>query len=351
MLKAMADLRQSVLSILLAASAVAVAQQPVAVQKLPPHNGAPSSGGYQPSALSTVQLLQSDPAMNEALLTFVRTGNRDAYRTSVLTAAQNGNLAAELILAGQYIPEQCTFEPNQDAPHCGKAANEPPRVTFRANPLGVEASYEEAAKWLEKASAQGSGEASEILAQLITRMLANQHSTHYTGIDSARFHRLARSQGFDVEAVVVTCYKRVLGGDELTVGRLPGPFAGRPPLQSFTSEELVALRSAGITGSLLCGGASGPGDSVLLSRPEGPVVNVRVILDHDPGVEILLPLPAHHDEIYVQRGNDFLAFPSGGKVLPRFINLEPQTQGMRQVSMSVQLMDGAHSGGFCTQFP
>jgi len=72
-------------------------------------------------------------------------------------------------------------------------------VVFRRNPLGVEAFYEEAVHWLQKASAQGSGEASEVLAQLITRMQANGHGTSYTVADSDRFHALARSQGFDVE--------------------------------------------------------------------------------------------------------------------------------------------------------
>lgn len=89
---------------------------------------------------------------------------------------------------------------------------------------------------------------------------------------------------------------------------------------------------------------------MLLMRPEGPAVRVRIILDHDPGSEVLLPMPAHHDEIYVQRGDRFLGFPSGGSVLPRFINLEPQRQGMHQVLVSTQMIDGAHSGGFCAQF-
>jgi hypothetical protein len=86
-------------------------------------------------------------------------------------------------------------------------------------------------------------------------------------------------------------------------------------------------------------------------RPEGKTVNVRIVLDHDPGSEILLPLPAHHDVIYVQRGDEFLGFPSGGKVLPRFLNLSPQTADTPQVSVFTQLMDGGHSGGFCTRFP
>jgi hypothetical protein len=86
-------------------------------------------------------------------------------------------------------------------------------------------------------------------------------------------------------------------------------------------------------------------------RPEGSTVNVRIILDHNPGREVLLPMPAHHDVIYVQHGDGFSGFPSGGKILPRFINLAPQTADTPQVSVFTQLMDGGHSGGFCARFP
>jgi hypothetical protein len=346
----MASLKQVLLLVTLATVASAVSQQPVAVQGVSAQDGTPASGGYKPSSTSLMELLQSDHAMNDALMAFASTGDKGAYKASVMKAAQEGNLAATLLLAEEYIPEQCTSEPNQDVPHCGKSGSEPPRVVFRANPLDIKASYEEAAKWLEKASAQGSGEASEILAQLITRMKANGHETPYTAADSTHFHALARSQGFDVEAISVTCYRRDPGGSTITVGRLPSLISGDKPATPFTAKELQALSEAGFSGSLLYGGGTGGGDSVLLARPEGPTVNIRIILDHDPGAEVLLPMPAHRDEIYIQRGDQFLAFPSGGKVLPRFISLEPQTAATPQMSVSTQSMDGARSGGFCTSF-
>lgn len=348
----MTFLQRGLLPVVFAVAHMAISQQPVAVQRSTQQNGMPSSGGYEPPPLSLGRLLESDHAMNEASMTFARTGDRNAYSATVFKAAQEGNLTAEIILGEQYIPEQCPFdEPNQDVPHCGKDGNEPPHIVFRENPLGIEPSYEEAGKWLEKASAQGSGEASEILAQLITRMRANGHGTHYTAADSARFHVLARSQGFDVELIFVTCYKLVPGRSGIALGRLPGFIAGDSPKEPFTLEELMALNKAGISGSLLYGGGSGFGESALLTRPEGPAVHVRIILDHDPGSRVLLPMPAHHDEIYVQRGDQFLAFPNGGKILPRSIGLEPQTQATPQVSVSTQHMDGAGSSGFCTRFP
>jgi hypothetical protein len=326
-------------------------QQPVPLQRNSEPSGMPSSGGYHPPALSLAALLETDHAINEALMTFTRTGDGATYKSAVFQAAQAGDLAAELLLAEQYIPEQCAFEPNQDVPHCGKNGNEPPQVIFRNNPLGIEASYEEAAQWLEKASAQGSGEASEVLAQLITRMLANGHRTPYTIADSTRFHALARSRGFDVEAITVTCYKLSPGANGITVGSLPRTEAAEISGESFTQEELQALSKAGFSGSLSYGGSTGGGDSVLLMRPEGAVVHVRIILDHDPGAEVLLPMPAHHDEIYVQRGDQFLAFPGGQSVLPRFIAIESRKDPATQITVFAQLMSGAYSGTFCTQFP
>jgi hypothetical protein len=332
--------------LLLGCSCVLVAQPPDAQQP-----GMPSSGGYKPPASSLSQLLETDRALGQAMMLLMQ-GNRQAFRDAVMKAAESGDLGAELMLAEQYIPEQCTFEFNQDVPHCGKNGDEAPKVVFRQNPLGVDASYEEAARWLERASAQGSGEASEVLAQLITRMHANGHATNYSDADSARFHALARSQGFDVEPISVTCYKFTPGEKGISLGRRPsGLPVDEPPREPFTSDELAALSKAGVSGSLLYGGESAGGDSVLLMRPEGPRVNVRIILDHDPGHEVLLPIPAHRDAIYVQRGDSFVGLPAEGPNLPRFVSVMPMGSPASQISFFTQLMDGGHSGGFCARFP
>ncbi|NYF77871.1 sel1 repeat family protein [Granulicella arctica] len=344
-------LRRGLLYAVLCCSFLLEAQQPVAIQIGTEQGGLPSSGGYKPSSLSLTQLLESDRLLQEGMMSFMRSGDSKSYRDTVVSAASREDIGAELLLAEQYIPKQCPFEINQDMPHCGKSGNEPPHVVFRQNPLGIEASYEEAARWLEKASAHGSGEASEVLAQLITRMQANGHGTSYTAADSARFHALARSQGYDVEPISAICYKLTPGGTSISLGRLLGLILGQPPQKLFTEEELAALNKAGVSGSLLYGGGSGNGDSVMLMRPEGPVAHVRIILDHDPGHEVLLPIPAHRDVIFLQRGDTFLAFPGNGPNLPRFLSLTPSTTTDPQISLFTQTMDGGHSGGFCTRFP
>jgi hypothetical protein len=311
----------------------------------------PSSGGYTPPALSLFQLMQSDRVLQETLLSFARTGNSKSSQNAIMAAAQTGDVGAQLLLGEQYIPEQCAFEPDHDVPYCGKTGNEPPRVLFRRNPLGLEASYEDAARWLEKASAQGSGEASEVLAQLITRMQSNGHGTSYTAEDSARLHALARSQGFDVEPISATCYKLTPVGSGLSVEPLPNVISGESSRKPFTDEELAKLAEIGVSGSLHFAGAARSADSVLLMRPEGPVAHVRIILDHNPGHEVLLPLPAHRDVIYVQQGDTFVALPSQGPNLPRHVSLEPSDTPGSQILAMIQAIDGSHSGGFCTSFP
>jgi hypothetical protein len=80
-------------------AALLPAQQPVASQRNAESNGMPSSGGYRPPDLSLSQLLEADRRMNEALTTFMRTGDTSAYKAAVLGASEAQNLAAELLLA------------------------------------------------------------------------------------------------------------------------------------------------------------------------------------------------------------------------------------------------------------
>jgi len=313
--------------------------------------GMPTSGGYKPPALSLESLMTETSELGRAMMAAAATGDFSSFSKFVQSQAANGDIGAELLLGEQYIPEQCTFEPDRDAPHCGKDGNETPHVVFRANPLGIPASYEEAAHWLERASTQGCGEASEVLAQLITRMLANGHATTYTVADSARLHALARSQGFDVESISVTCYQLTPGSIPLSLGKQPkGLLLGQPPPTPLSEDQLNAIRALHPTGTLRFQGFSGTGDSTLLTRPEGPPVQVYIILDHDPGHEVHLAIPAHHDRIYVQNGDAFVSIPPDESNLPRYFSIMPQRPDYKQVSIFIQQMSGGFSGGCSAQF-
>jgi len=319
--------------------------------------GMPTSGGYTPPSLSLDRLITSDKDLQSAMTTFYGTGDSESFRKSIETQAASSNIGAELLLGEQYIPEQCTFQPDQDVPHCGAHGDEAPRVVFRTNPLGLSASYEQAAHWLEHASEQGSGEASEILAQLITRMLSNGHVTTYTSADSTRLHGLARSQGFDVEPLYVTCYQLTdteANGLSITGSPTVGDKPNSPhadPFAALSTAQLTDLQKFGVHGVLRWQGSSGFGESTLLTRPEGPPVGVAVILDHDPGKEIHLPIPAHHSLIYIQRGDTFQPLPSDVPILNRFLSVMPQRgPDYRQVTIFTQEMNGSMSGGTCAHF-
>src|SRR5450631_2068801 len=131
MIESMVIQGRGVLFALLCLSFLLEAQQPVAVQIGTGQSGLPSSGGYKPSSLSLIQLLESDHVLQEGMMSFMRSGDKKSYRDIVVSAAEQGDVGAELLLVEQYIPEQCTPEINQDVPHCGKSGDEPPRVVFR----------------------------------------------------------------------------------------------------------------------------------------------------------------------------------------------------------------------------
>jgi len=329
---------------------------PCSAQTDPPVSAAapspPAAGSYQPPTLSLESLATSDKAVSDAVAAYAQSGDSATFRATIQSAAVRGNAGAQLFLATQYIPEQCDFDPDRDVPNCRPNSKRQPKVLIPTNPLDLAPSYEEASQWLEQASAKGSGEASELLAQLITRMLSNGHPTPYTAADSTRLHALARTQGFDVEPISVSCYQLTPSGGALTLAgaqrrRLT---AGAPPLQPFSTQELQSLQAAGAHGTLQFAGSMTSTESALLSRPAGPPVYIRIILDHNPEKEIHLHLPAHHDVIFLQQGDTFVTLPPNAPILPRALSVSPQTEDDQQVSIFIQQMSGSYTGASCAHF-
>jgi hypothetical protein len=115
------------------------AQQQTALSDAAQPAGMPTSGGYMPPALSLGSLILTDKALHAAMTNFYGTGDSESFRKSIETQAATSNIGAELLLGEQYIPEQCTFQPDQDVPHCGAHGDEAPKVVFRTNPLGLSA--------------------------------------------------------------------------------------------------------------------------------------------------------------------------------------------------------------------
>jgi TPR repeat protein len=66
-------------------------------------------------------------------------------------------------------------------------------------------SFEEAIHWLKLASGQGSGEACEILAQVMERAIRSSAITKYQMTDVIHYHAAARAQGYDLQDVEYSC--------------------------------------------------------------------------------------------------------------------------------------------------
>jgi len=305
---------------------------------LPP--GIPSPGDYKPPALSLDELMQKDTEFQKKEFAFAVSGDKAALRTYVEEQASKGDILAELILGEQFIPPECTFAKGKTAPEgC------PNEVSMRPNPFGVEPSFESAISWLSKASDQGSGEASEILAQLIDRMVTSHESTSHTMSEVEHYHQLARSQGFDAQASEVSCYTiKSDGTGALAVSK-------RNAEHNLSDAEMEVLRRAGRTGIITWTGTDAGGSSVLLTRPDGPPTRVILVLDHAPNKETRLPLPRHASVMYVQHGETWLSIAADDPVTERSIVLLPEREDMQQVTVFVQGIDGSFSGGNCGAFP
>jgi hypothetical protein len=301
--------------------------------------GTPTPGDYKPPALSFFPLINSDKLFAQALSDFQRTHDSAAYLKAIQSADAAGDMGIGLLLAENYVPDRCHSEPDRDYPNCANQEAPP-----KPHPFNITPSYEEAAKRLERLSAQGSGEASEVLAQLITRMLAIGHSTTFTAADSARFHALARSQGFDMQRIEIHCYRNYGGDGPLHITGVPTPAV------QLTSDQLRKLRDLGLHGELALQGEPTIGTRTILSHPDGPTTHIAVILDHHPEHEVHLRLPVHGDAIYVQRGDAFVLLPKDAPTLSRTISIMPGVEATQQIMLYAQNIDGIYTGGFCARW-
>jgi hypothetical protein len=204
-------------------------------------------------------------------------------------------------------------------------------------------SYSEALKWLTLASSHDSGEASELVAQIILRMLDEHQASTYTAIDAAHYRRLAVQQDYDLEDASVRCLRLTHTPQTLTCINAHVP--GSCP----TPDEMQELRATGLTGTLEPQGAAGGSMTRFTMHPGGPPARAIVIIDHNVDAEQRLPLPRHASTIYVQQAKGWLALPKDGPVLNRDIVLMPGQDALNATMVYIQNIDGSHSGGSCTR--
>jgi len=246
-----------------------------------------------------------------------------------------------MLLGEAYIPPECTYLPFKTAPaDC-------PQDPLPNNLLGLTPSFDAAIHWLTLASEQGNGEASEILAQVIERSIRSPTPSRYQMTDVAHYHELARSQGYDLQDVEISCYSLDPSGpaDRLIMADTPVEY-------QFVPQELDSLHAVGASGTLRWGATSrDSGLGGILQHPEGPRVHTRVILGDPTSHELLVPLGDRVDVTYLQQGDRIVTIPSTYPALRRVLSIRPPTADGPAGAM-LQGIDALFGGGCATRtFP
>jgi hypothetical protein len=290
---------------------------------------------YAPPLLTLERLMQEDPTFNGSNLWAVA-ADPASFRAAIEKQAASGKLLAQIFLGETYIPPECTFLPFKTAPaDC-------PQDPLPKNLLGLTPSFDLAIHWLTLASEKGSGEASEILAQVLDRTIQSSTPSRYRMADVAHYHALARSQGFDLQDVAYSCYTldRSYPDDRLIMAQIPLEF-------QFTSDELDKLHAAGASGTLRWRSTSiQPGLTTLLRHPEGPKIHTRVILSRPISHEMFAPMADRVDVVYLQQEDRIITVPSTYPAIRRKISFRPPTAG-ENTGAAFQEIDGRFAGG-CT---
>jgi hypothetical protein len=274
-----------------------------------------AGSGYKPPPTLERNMME-DPVFSNAIMKAYASGDRAGFRAFIEKQAAEGNPLGEFFLGAAYIPPECTFLPFKNAPvDC-------PGEPASNNPLGLISSFPDAIHWFGLASAQGNGEASEALAQVMERAIRSSATTRYQMTDVAHYHALARSQGYDLQNVDYSCYSLDAGHpDDLLV--MP---ASVPPEFRLEPEVLAALHAAGASGTVKFRGRSDQPLTVLLRHPEGPKVHISVVVAHAVSHEIAVPLPDRVDVVFMQAGDGIIPVPSSYPKISRVMILKPPTK-------------------------
>jgi hypothetical protein len=293
-----------------------------------------TQGEYKPPQTLERGLIE-DPAFSQAMMNAYASETGIAnLRAFVEKQAADGNLLGELLLGALYIPPECTFLPYKNYP------TDCPNDHLKSS-WGPIPSFQEAVHWLKVASGQGSGEASEILAEVMERAIRSSASTEYQMSDVAHYHALARSQGYDLQDVEYSCY--TLDDPTPADGLV---MAGAPPEFQFSPQELAAVHAAGASGTLRFRGASAGSGSTLLRHPEGPKVRIRVILSHPVSREVTVPLPNRTDVTYLQLKDEIVTVPPSYPGIARVVVFK-RSNSEETGEAAFQALDGTFQHG-CT---
>lgn len=291
---------------------------------------------YAPPLLTLERLMLTDPTFS-GLSLWALAADPPTFRATLEKQATSGNLVAQMFLGLAYLPPECTYLPFKTAPaDC-------PQDRVPNRPFDVTPSFDVGIHWLTLASQQGSGEASEMLAQAMERAIKSPTPSGYRMTDVAHYHALARSQGYDLQDVELSCYTldQSHPTDRLTMADIPAEF-------QFTPQQLDALHAAGASGTLKWGSTSGGNSRITaaLQHPEGPRIHTRIILSRPAPHETLVPLGDRVDVVYLQLGDHIVTVPPTYPALRRKLSFHPPTSQENQGD-TLQQIDGRFEGA-CT---
>jgi hypothetical protein len=247
-------------------------------------------------------------------------GNVDEALPKLKQLAENGDIPIALLLGGLYRAQS--------------------QLPLPADPAT-------ALHFFTLASLHGSGEASELIAEMVEQKQVPE--TMAKG-DAEFWRNKARQQGWKQQRLSAYCFDWTHGPEPLHCEKLftSAGVANMPPEiepQCPTDAEMESLRTLGMTGMIRQNGGT-------TNLVPGPRARALVILDHPAPSEADLKEPDAASVIYIQTAtNRWRMVPPDAPLLDRFLILTPnRPDKMERMMLAAQAVDGSRSGGACSKF-
>lgn len=192
------------------------------------------------------------------------------------------------------------------------------------------------------ASREGSGEASERIAEMVEK----QEIAVPAEGNAEYWRALSVKQGWQEQSLATYCYDWRHGPERLHCDSKP--IANAKAAEALrvcpTDEEMVRMQEQGLTGAI-------SQDSGEMPLTPGPHATAILLFDHAVPSEETLQEPYAGSVIYAQTPTDhWRMLPRDAPLLNRFLILVPRGAGGGRMSLSVQDVNGAATGGACGLF-
>ena len=205
--------------------------------------------------------------------------------------------------------------------------------------LAVKQNPQRALYFYKLASDEGSGEASERVAE----MLEHHEISAVGDMDATAWRKLAVQRGWVEENLSVVCLDWIHGPERLHCETPAGGLTADRFLTDgcLSPEALDQLSALGLTGSL-----RHQGENSLLR--DGPAATAILIMDREVTGEQDLKEPYGTSVIYIQTGvSGWRMLPRTAPLLDRYIVLKPDAAGPGHTLMLAQTPEAASFGGAC----